>query len=685
MPSSQCPTREQLQHYVFGSLPDQDAERIATHVGTCPACDRILEELEGEPDRLLADLRRANPLNQYEAEPACQRARRRVLEAGRSSSGQAAPSAAKPDDSGPGKRMLGNYEILEEVGRGGMGTVYKARHTKLDKVVAIKMLPANRVQDPEAVERFQREMQALGRLEHANIVRALDAGEADGSHFLAMEYIEGVNLHELVARHGALPIADACELARQAALGLQYAHEHDRVHRDIKPSNLLLTPAGEVKILDLGLALLRTAAASGPEMTANGQTVGTADYIAPEQIGDSHAVDIRADIYSLGCTLYQLLTGRVPFGSPQYEARSDKMRAHLHGQFPPVAESRRGIPAGLASILNRMVARKPDERFAAPGDVAKALAAFTSGADLAALASMEPGQLHDGGPVLPAARRPGRRLRALLAVAAVLLFVLLGGTLAVQRFGLPWRHGSQQVAEAAGQPVAPVEAAQGTAPADPPGSQAVAPPASTNPGKPDLPPAANNGHPKPDTSPSEAVLVSVSSAAKPSDDDGFAVRNERAPFTVHVDVDHKDRIYRGPPAGLDKRGDVMRVTVKSSQAGYLYVLYRAADGKLSCLFPNRIQNDNKIPAETEIEVPAPNAKFRLRVVPPYGKETLKAVVTLVPLERKEFEVQSLTQADFTPLQPAVVKAVLVELKEKPANWAEDQVEVTTVPGEKSGS
>ena len=212
-------------------------------------------------------------------------------------------------------RTLGEYEILDQLASGGMGVVFKAFHARLNRMVAIKMLAEGRHENAAANFRFDREMRAVGSLDHPSIVRALDAREIDGRRILVMEFVEGMDLAKLVRRCGPLPIADACELIRQAALGLQVAHERGLVHRDIKPSNLMLTPQGQVKLLDLGLALFHAQPPTETEMTATGQAVGTAEYMAPEQVSDSHQVDIRADIYGLGCTLYKLLAGRTPFDS----------------------------------------------------------------------------------------------------------------------------------------------------------------------------------------------------------------------------------------------------------------------------------------------------------------------------------------------------------------------------------
>ena len=210
---------------------------------------------------------------------------------------------------------------------------------------------------PPRIARFDREMMAVGSLDHPNIVRASDAREIDGRRVLVMEFVAGMDLADLVRHYGPLPIADACEMIRQTALGLQSAHERGLVHRDIKPSNLMLTPQGQVKLLDLGLALFQTQPPTETEMTAAGQTVGTAEYMAPEQVSDPHTVDIRADIYGLGCTLYKLLAGHAPFDSPRYRTHITKMAAHLRDRIPPIRRERKEVPAALAKVLHKMLAR----------------------------------------------------------------------------------------------------------------------------------------------------------------------------------------------------------------------------------------------------------------------------------------------------------------------------------------
>src|SRR5262249_32836498 len=206
------------------------------------------------------------------------------------------------------------YEVLQLLGQGGMGAVYKARHKVMDRVVALKVINATLLGSNSSVERFHREVKAAAKLHHPNIVTAHDAGQAGNTHFLVMEFVEGTDLGKYVAQKGPLPVAHACHFIRQAALGLQHAHEHGMVHRDIKPSNLMLTAKGVVKVMDFGLARLTQEGAGSAGLTGENVVMGTADYIAPEQAQDAHKADIRADIYSLGCALYHLLAGRPPFG-----------------------------------------------------------------------------------------------------------------------------------------------------------------------------------------------------------------------------------------------------------------------------------------------------------------------------------------------------------------------------------
>jgi hypothetical protein len=264
-----------------------------------------------------------------------------------------------------------------------MGTVFKARHVELGKLVALKVLPAGQM-DEARVARFKNEIRALGRLEHPNVVAAHDAGEFRGVHFLVMDFVEGMDLARILECQASLSIPDACEAIRQAALGLQHAFERGLVHRDVKPSNLMLARGGRVQVLDLGLAR-SFAEAAADTLTARGVVLGTADYLAPEQWEHAHAADVRADVYSLGCTLYHLLAGQPPFADERHQSVLQKMRAHLETSPTPIRQLRPDVPAELAAILDRMLAKDPAARFQSPVEIAEALRPFTSGSDLARL------------------------------------------------------------------------------------------------------------------------------------------------------------------------------------------------------------------------------------------------------------------------------------------------------------
>jgi len=287
-------------------------------------------------------------------------------------SGTQPQKAAPPTAAGTLPRYLGEYEVLEKLGAGGMGEVYRAKHRRLGKLVALKVLPAARVGDA-ALARFHREMEAVGQLDHPHLAEAFDAGEQDGIVYLVLKLIDGIDLNRLVKQSGPRPVAEACELVRQAALGLHYLHGRGLVHRDIKPSNLMRTKEGIVKVLDLGLA--RWQAAPGPDdLTSPNQAMGTPDYMAPEQTNNAAAVDIRADLYSLGATLFCLLAGRPPFA--HYSDMLAKMLAHSQEAPADVRSLRPEVPAGVAAIVARLLAKQPGQRYAAPMELVKALVPF---------------------------------------------------------------------------------------------------------------------------------------------------------------------------------------------------------------------------------------------------------------------------------------------------------------------
>jgi len=272
---------------------------------------------------------------------------------------------------------LGKYTLRQLLGAGGMGSVYLARHTTLGGDVAIKVLPTKRVQDGTYLERFKREAQAAARLSHPNIARVIDLDSAaDGKiHFMVMEYIDGVDLHAKVKQEGPLDVAAAVDCVRQAALGLHYAHDHGFVHRDIKPANLMLDVHGAIKVLDLGLAKTRSDddEAGSITMEFKEKTLGTADYVAPEQATDSHRADRRADVYSLGCTLYYLLVGTAPFGAGSIK---DRLKAQIHTKPPSPLEKRPDVPADLAEFYFRMMQKDPAARPQTAKEVADSLQAW---------------------------------------------------------------------------------------------------------------------------------------------------------------------------------------------------------------------------------------------------------------------------------------------------------------------
>jgi len=272
--------------------------------------------------------------------------------------------------------MLGKYRLRRLLGAGGMSSVYLAENTTLRQEVAIKVLPVKRVEQSSFLARFEREARTAFRLGHQNLARAFDLDQAGSIHFIVMEYIEGIDLHAKVKQEGPLEIREALELIRQAALGLHYAHEEGLVHRDIKPANLILDRKGTVKVLDLGLALPSDDEREGSLTREHDEKVlGTADYLAPEQASDSHTVDRRSDIYSLGCTLHYLLVGRAPFAQGKL---AERIKAHAKKPPPNILEPRPDVPPPIADLYFRMLEKHPDARPQTAEEVATTLAAWLS-------------------------------------------------------------------------------------------------------------------------------------------------------------------------------------------------------------------------------------------------------------------------------------------------------------------
>jgi WD40 repeat protein/tRNA A-37 threonylcarbamoyl transferase component Bud32 len=433
------PSAEELQAYSLGKLDPQRAAQIEAYLAAGPDCSPIFAA--APPDALLqhlcgTDARSADtpalcgsgtlPYIIPDAASGSPAASTAVpLAAATSAGGQDAPDTLLAGFSHP------RYRLIRLLGQGGMGAVYLAEHRVMNRQVALKLIRPEFLTNPAMAERFRREVRAAASLDHPNIVRAFDAEDFAGTHFLVMEYVEGVSFDRLLAARGPLPAVEACAYIRQAALGLQFAHERGLVHRDLKPANLMLqtnpdtAAAPVVKVLDFGLAHMRgemaAAARLAPEnasqapsfglgegqgaqpasrvgqLTAVGAVMGTADYMAPEQCLDSRRANIRADIYSLGCTLYHLLAGRVPFAEG---STLDKMTRHCAEQPDPLSRLRPDLAPALVRVIEKMMAKDPDQRYQTPAEVATALEPFAQ------------------------ARRSAPRRRVLVAVLAALLMLV---------------------------------------------------------------------------------------------------------------------------------------------------------------------------------------------------------------------------------------------------------------------
>jgi serine/threonine protein kinase len=342
------PGHEQLVGFRSGQLSPEEAAAIERHLAECDTCKEIAAASATVP---------APPDPEGRAQ---------------------APTVKLPPEATPAippeLRDHPRYRILKLLGKGGMGAVFQAQHKLMERIVALKVISRSLMDHPASVERFRQEVKAAARLSHPNIVTAYDAEQVGDLHFLVMEYVEGRDLANVLRKlKGPLPAAHACEYARQAAEGLQHAHQQGMVHRDIKPQNLMLTTKGQVKILDFGLARFASERETDGPITASGAIMGSPDFIAPEQITNAHDADIRADIYSLGCTMYTLLTCRVPF--PEGNA-FDKMVQHTSYSPKPLAELRPDLPVKLIDIVNKMMSKDRRQRYQTPAAVKRALASL---------------------------------------------------------------------------------------------------------------------------------------------------------------------------------------------------------------------------------------------------------------------------------------------------------------------
>jgi tRNA A-37 threonylcarbamoyl transferase component Bud32 len=403
------PSVAALAEFGLGRLAEPDAGTIAAHLETCPDCRRRAADVPA--DDFLRRIRDAQ---------------------GRGTTpGPDLPLTGLAAAVSPPARILPEladhpqYEIVRELGRGGMGVVYLARNKLMDRQEVLKVVSRELLTREGAAERFLREIRSAAKLNHPNVVAALAAIQSGNLIALAMEHVPGEDLGKLVKTHGPLPIADACEYAFQAALGLQHAYEKGMVHRDIKPANLMLVRDGAtalVKVLDFGLAKAtseKTTASGAPAptketaLTAAGRMLGTPEYMAPEQIRDAASADIRADVYSLGCTLYHLIAGRPPFTASNLYSL---LGAHQNAAPDPLTTVRPDAPLVLAAVVSKMLAKAPADRYQSPREVAAAL--------------------------LPFARPPARRSRWQFAAAVALLVVALVGAWAAGLFRVKTADGT---------------------------------------------------------------------------------------------------------------------------------------------------------------------------------------------------------------------------------------------------
>lgn len=273
-----------------------------------------------------------------------------------------------------GDLLLDSYVLLERLGEGGVGQVFKARHIRMGRIVAVKIIRRERLRKANAVRRFHREVCAAARLDHPNVVHAYDAGRVGDRHYFVMEHVEGADFDRLIERCGPLSAAEACECIRQAARGLGHAHDKGLIHRDVKPQNLMLTTGSRVKVLDLGLSRnTEPALDAHSQLTRDGAVLGTVDFLAPEQAADPSAADARADLYGLGCTFYFLLTGRVPFPGG---STVDKLLRHQSREPEPLEQVCLGISTEVATVVRKLMAKRPEDRYQSASELLTALEAL---------------------------------------------------------------------------------------------------------------------------------------------------------------------------------------------------------------------------------------------------------------------------------------------------------------------
>lgn len=366
------PKEESLRHYylLLGLKPLESDLDVISH-----ACDRRMAYLKNfttgpnhdDANQLLNEIATARiHLLDSEQKAAYDENLRAAL-----SASDKLPDADAENEKKERAAVWGDYKLLEKTSSGKFSRVYKAKHRHMDRKVLLKLLKPESAHNKEIVERFRREVQITGRLSHPNVVSAYDSGEAEGTYFLVMEYLEGPNLSALLKQQGPLPVDRALDYICQAARGLQYLHDNNVYHRNVKPRNLMLGENNTVKVLNLLLARLDDIEGF-PESTAHfditvsGEMIGTPDYISPEQTNNAHAIDHRADIYSLGCTLYVLLAGKTPY---PFKSAMEKLKAHSQSPIPSLCETRSDVPESVDRVFQKMVAKDPADRYHSMNDV----------------------------------------------------------------------------------------------------------------------------------------------------------------------------------------------------------------------------------------------------------------------------------------------------------------------------
>ena len=375
--NADCPDISLLSDFCQGKLAAASAASIDAHLADCATCRARVMVVRSAEERARerGSASDAPPVDEVNL------TRTYGADAGGSVSMSVSDEGTPVEPADlfdPPEELLNHpdYELIKELGRGGMGVVYLARNLPMDRMEVLKVVNKSRIERPKALERFQKEIRSAARLQHPNIVTAYSVMRLGPTFIFAMEYVPGEDLAHTVKRRGPMPVTNAAFYGHEAALGLQHAFEKGMVHRDIKPGNLMLFPDGNrhiVKILDFGLARATSEDEAETGITREGQLLGTPDYIAPEQTVSAQKADIRADIYSLGCTIYFLITGRTPFeGGSLFET----LQAHHTQEASPLHLERPDVPPEFSAVIARMMAKNPADRFQEPADVARALEPF---------------------------------------------------------------------------------------------------------------------------------------------------------------------------------------------------------------------------------------------------------------------------------------------------------------------